>query len=350
MTLSDAIGVSRSSEPAGVLPRDAWRLDNHPDLRPGEARLDVEMLRLPAGLLAYFRDTVADEPGARRAALLETVAERGKLQAPHAGSDGSVVGRVAASADHPSGVAPGRRALAAATLGSVPLWLRHIAAWDGASPIVPATGHAIVLPTTPLAVVRDDLDTVVAVSAAETAPVVAALRRLAVAGGRVALLGGTGGAGAVAGVAAREGGARSVAVTVATLRDARLIEHVGAATPVVCDPSDAVEATRSLRVVLGGPADVAVAAAGAAAAAALTVRDGGTVVVAPSNDTVAEVAASVRAVGRDIQLLLAGGHVAGEVALTLDLVAEYPRLRAVIAGHTGTGTDPTLDAARERRP
>src|SRR4029079_2765765 len=82
--------------------------------------------------------------GAVRAAVLEIVRTRGKMQNPVTGSGGMLIGVVdAVGAESPLGLAVGQRVATLVSLTLTPLRLTDdLARWDGRSEQVPAEGTA----------------------------------------------------------------------------------------------------------------------------------------------------------------------------------------------------------------
>src|ERR1035438_7556621 len=88
------LGLHRVLEPAGVLPQAAWRLDPDPVIGSDEVRIQVDGLNLDAASYRQLRESSGESAEAMRAAVLEIVAERGKMQNPVTGSGGMLTGVV----------------------------------------------------------------------------------------------------------------------------------------------------------------------------------------------------------------------------------------------------------------
>ncbi len=328
------LGVHRSIDPIGVLPQAAWRLDNRPQVWPSEARLDLETLALDPVVFRRLRDEAGGDPGRLRATVLETVAERSKLQDPSTGRGGSLLGRISETGrDYPRHLQIGARVALPAALGLTPLWLADVAGWDGATPLVPARGHAIVFPSSPIARVPHDLAARFALSVLEVAPVVATLRRRLRPGNKVIVLGGARPAGAFASVAAREGGAARVLSVVTTWQEACLVEALGAATPTVADVTDPLATALAVRERLAGLCDLVVVCEdvkGAEAGALLATRSGGTAVFIASEATCAGLADVARSLSCDVEILVAGGPVRGAAEDAFELLTTYQALGMIL--------------------
>lgn len=342
------VGLHRVIEPPGALPQAAFRLDPSPVVQRNEMGIHVDLLNLDAASYRQLRDTHGGTAERLRAALLEIVAERGKLQNPVTGSGGMLVGRVGdVGPDHPGRVARGTRVATLVSLTLTPLWLEDISGWDGTSEVVPARGHAIVFARSPFAVVPDDLDLRVGLSVLDVAGAPALLARHVRPGSRVAVIGGSGKSGSLACIAAREAGASQVVAVVPSLRDVRLVEHVGAARPVIADATDPVACSAALSVALSGPADltaVCVDVPGAEGAALLSTADAGTVVFFSMATSFARAALGAEGLGADLTLLIGNGYIPGHAEHALGLVRRHAALHDLFAWRAGVGPEPGGDA------
>src|SRR3954469_13701629 len=109
--------------PAGVLPQAAERLDATPELRSDdEVRIRVERLNLDAASFRQLSGAHGGDGAAVRAAVLDIVAARGKMQNPVTGSGGMLVGVVdEVGPGSPLGLAPGDRVATLVSLTLTPL-------------------------------------------------------------------------------------------------------------------------------------------------------------------------------------------------------------------------------------
>ena len=114
--------MHRVLAPAGVLPQAAERLDTRRELWPDETRVRVERLNLDA---ASFRQLEAAHDGdgdAVRAAVLDIVRTRGKMQNPVTGSGGMLIGVVEEVGPEATlGLAVGDRVATLVSLSLTPL-------------------------------------------------------------------------------------------------------------------------------------------------------------------------------------------------------------------------------------
>ena len=153
------LGLHRVIEPPGVLPQAAWRLDASPAIAPDEVRIRVDRLNLDAASYRQIREAYAGDPDKIRAAVLDIITTRGKMQNPVTGSGGMLTGTVEESGpDSPLGLTPGQRVATLVSLTLTPLLITDgLVRWDGQSEQVPCEGHAILFARSIAAVLPDDL-------------------------------------------------------------------------------------------------------------------------------------------------------------------------------------------------
>src|ERR1039457_3346397 len=88
------LGLHRVIDPPGVLPQAAWQLDPSSAIGPDEVRVRVDRLNLDAASYRQIRETYGGHPDKIRAAVLDIIATRGKMQNPVTGSGGMLTGTV----------------------------------------------------------------------------------------------------------------------------------------------------------------------------------------------------------------------------------------------------------------
>ena len=129
------LGLHRVLDPPGVLPQAAWRLDPSPAIAPDEVRVRVDRLNLDAASYRQLRETYAHDPDKIRAAVLDIIATRGKMQNPVTGSGGMLTGTVEeAGPESPLGLKPGQRIATLVSLTLTPLAITDGLAAGTASP------------------------------------------------------------------------------------------------------------------------------------------------------------------------------------------------------------------------
>jgi L-erythro-3,5-diaminohexanoate dehydrogenase len=364
------LGLHRVLEPAGVLPQAARRLDTSPAIWPDEVRVAVRRLNLDAASFRQLREATGGEPAALRAAVLEIVADRGKMQNPVTGSGGMLTGVVEeAGPASPLGLAPGDQIATLVSLSLTPLAITDgLARWDGRSEQVPCAGHAILFGRSIAAVLPADLPAELALAVMDVCGAPALTHRVVAGypaadhpsgpGPVVAVLGAGGKSGSLSAAAARRAGAGKVIGVVPHEAEAALLRTAGqagrgrapggpagngqaAATAardaglvdeiVVADARDPVGVSRAIEAA-GGPADVTVVCVdvpGCEGGAILATAPGGTVIFFSMATSFTAAALGAEGAAADVTMLVGNGYVPGHAQLALDLIRAEPGVRAL---------------------
>jgi len=372
MTLaSSPLGLHRVVEPPGVLPQAAWRLDPSPDIRVDEVRIRVDRLNLDAASYRQLREAYGEDPDKVRAAVLDIVATRGKMQNPVTGSGGMLTGTVdAVGPASPLGLVPGQRVATLVSLTLTPLVITDgLARWDGQSEQVACDGTAILFARSIAAVLPEDLRAELALAVMDVCGAPALTQRVV---GRlarasdgapapvVAVLGAAGKSGSLSAAAARVAGAARVIGVVPNEGEAALLRDVADAggasgaggagladggagsgglvdAVVVADARDPVTLADAVAAA-GGPADVTVVcvdAPGCEGGAILATKQGGTVIFFSMATSFSGAALGAEGMAADVTMLIGNGYVPGHAELALQLVRENTAVRALFERRLG---------------
>ncbi|GAA3167366.1 L-erythro-3,5-diaminohexanoate dehydrogenase [Blastococcus jejuensis] len=329
-----ALGVPRVLEPTGVLPQAAQRLDASPEIGPDEVRIAVERLNLDAASFRQLSEAHHGDGAAVRAAVLEIVRTRGKMQNPVTGSGGMLIGTVdAVGPESPLGLRVGDRVATLVSLTLTPLSLSDgLARWDGRSEQVPAEGTAILFARSIAAVLPADLPDAVSLAVLDVCGAPAATARVVErAGARsVVVLGAAGKSGCLSLAAARAAGATELTGLVRDEAEAAALRATGLADRVVvADATDPL----AVAAAVGTPADVTVVCVdvpGAEHGAILATADGGTVVFFSMATSFPAAALGAEGMAADVTMLVGNGYTPGHAALALGLYRSAPGVRALI--------------------
>src|SRR3984893_12825620 len=274
--LSSSLGLHRVSDPPGVLPQAAWRLDPSPVIAPDEVRVRVDRLNLDAASYRQLRETYAADPDKIRAAVLDIIATRGKMQNPVTGSGGMLTGTVEETGPRsPLGLSPGQRIATLVSLTLTPLTITDgLSKWDGLSEQVPCEGHAILFARSIAAVLPDDLPVPLSLAVMDVCGAPALTSRVVKEGAVVVVIGAAGKSGSLSAAAARKAGAAKVIGVVPTQAEAELLRDPTATQDPLVDEIVIADAREPVGLAAkveqaGGPADVTVRCVDAAG------RDGG---------------------------------------------------------------------------
>jgi L-erythro-3,5-diaminohexanoate dehydrogenase len=371
------LGLHRVLEPSGVLPQAAWQLDARPDIWPDEIRIAVERLNLDAASFRQLHEAHGGDPDKIRAAVLEIVATRGKMQNPVTGSGGMLTGVVAeAGPESPLGLQAGDRIATLVSLSLTPLVITDgLARWDGQSEQVPCEGHAILFGRSIAAKLPSDMAAELALAVMDvcgapalTHRVVAQAARAAQASGggqptvpikpTVAIIGAAGKSGSLSAAAARQAGAGLVIGVVPHEAEAKILSDAIAADGehglvdeiVIADARDPVGLSSTIASA-GGPADVTVVCVdvpGCEGGAILSTAQSGTVIFFSMATSFTAAALGAEGVAADVTMLVGNGYAPGHAELALDLIRTEPGVRGIfqrrVAEHGSTeasSTDPS---------
>jgi L-erythro-3,5-diaminohexanoate dehydrogenase len=329
------LGLHRVLDPPGVLPQAAWRLDPNPAIARDEVRVRVDRLNLDAASYRQLRETYAGDPDKIRAAVLEIIATRGKMQNPVTGSGGMLTGTVAETGpDSPLGLKPGQRIATLVSLTLTPLVITDsLCRWDGQSEQVPCEGHAILFGRSIAAVLPDDLPVPLSLAVMDVCGAPALTQRVVRPGSVALVIGAAGKSGSLSAAAARQAGAATVIGVVPTEAEAALLRGASGLVDeiVIADARDPVSLADSVRAA-GGPADVTVVcvdAAGCEGGAILATAQGGTVIFFSMATSFSAAALGAEGMAADVTMLIGNGYVPGHADVALGLIRANPPVRAL---------------------
>lgn len=336
---SDPTGLHRVLDDATVLPQAAERLDTDREIWPDEVRVRVQRLNLDAASYRQLQRTHDHDGEAIRAAVLDIVATRGKMQNPETGSGGMLIGVVEeVGPDSPLGLAVGDRIATLVSLTLTPLVIEDgLQGWDGRSEQVPADGYAVLFARSIAAKLPDDLPVEQALSVMDVcgAPALTARVVAQYAAPTVAVIGGGGKSGSLSLAAARAAGARHTIGVVPRTDEAEALTAAGLADEVVLADARDPLALRDAVAKAGGPADVTVVCVdvpGCEGGAILATAERGTVVFFSMATSFSAAALGAEGVAADVTMLVGNGYVPGHADYALELFRQTAGVRTLFEG------------------
>jgi L-erythro-3,5-diaminohexanoate dehydrogenase len=335
-TQTSPLGLHRVLDPPGVLPQAAWRLDPDPAIAADEVRVRVDRLNLDAASYRQLRESYAGDPDKIRAAVLEIIATRGKMQNPVTGSGGMLTGTVEeAGPDSPLGLTPGQRIATLVSLTLTPLVITDsLRRWDARSEQVPCQGHALLFARSIAAVLPDDLPVPLSLAVMDVCGAPALTSRVVKEGDVALVIGAAGKSGSLSAAAAHSSGAAKVIGVVPTETEATLLRESGAGLVdeiVIADARDPVGLAEKVEKA-GGPADVTVVcvdASGCEGGAILSTKQGGTVIFFSMATSFSAAALGAEGLAADVTMLVGNGYVPGHAEFALDLLRTTPPVRSL---------------------
>jgi len=330
------LGLRRVLDPPGVLPQAAWRLDPSPAIAPDEVRVRVDRLNLDAASYRQLRETYAGDPDKIRAAVLEIITTRGKMQNPVTGSGGMLTGTVEeVGPASPLGLEPGQRIATLVSLTLTPLLITDgLSRWDAQSEQIPCEGHAILFARSIAAVLPPDLPVPLSLAVMDVCGAPALTQRVVKHGATVLVIGAAGKSGSLSAAAARRAGASKVIGVVPNETEATLLRDAAAGLVdeiVIADARDPVNLAAKVDKA-GGPADVTVVcvdAAGCEGGAILSTKQGGTVIFFSMATSFSAAALGAEGLAADVTMLVGNGYVPGHAEFALDLLRTTTSVRSL---------------------
>jgi len=333
------LGLHRVLDPPGVLPQAAWRLDPSPAIASDEIRVRVGRLNLDAASYRQLRETYAGDPEKIRAAVLDIIATRGKMQNPVTGSGGMLTGTVEEVGPRsPLGLKPGQRIATLVSLTLTPLVINDaLARWDGLSEQVPCEGHAILFARSIAAVLPEDLPVPLSLAVMDVCGAPALTSRVVTEGAVVVIIGAAGKSGSLSAAAARKAGAAKVIGVVPTQAEAELLRDPTVTQDPLVDEIVIADAREPVGLAAkveqaGGPAHVTVVcvdAAGCEGGAILSTAQGGTVIFFSMATSFSAAALGAEGLAADVTMLVGNGYVPGHAEFALDLLRTTPAVRSL---------------------
>jgi L-erythro-3,5-diaminohexanoate dehydrogenase len=333
---SSPVGLHRVLQPAGALPQAAERLDVSPELWPDEVRVRVERLNLDAASFRQLERTCGADGDRVRAAVLDIIGRRGKMQNPETGSGGMLVGTVEeVGEESPLGLHVGDRIATLVSLTLTPLVVEDgLRRWDGRSEQVPTDGYAILFGRSIAAVLPDDLPAELSLAVMDVCGAPALTARVAgqYADPVVVVVGGAGKSGSLSLAAARESGAGRTIAVVPDQAEADLLRRAAVADEVtVADARDPVALADAVRRA-GGPADVTVVCVdvpGCEGGAVLATAERGTVLFFSMATSFSAAALGAEGLAADVTMLVGNGYVPGHADYALSLLRRHEGVRSL---------------------
>jgi len=328
-----------------VLPQAAWRLDSKPAIWPDEVRVAVQRLNLDAASFRQLHQAHDGDAAAIKAAVLEIVSSRGKMQNPVTGSGGMLTGVVdEVGPDSPLGLQVGDKIATLVSLSLTPLVITDgLARWDGKSEQVPCEGHAVLFGRSIAAKLPDDMPAELALSVMDVCGAPALTHRVVSSSPAesptVAIIGAAGKSGSLSAAAARQAGAGRIIGVVPHEAEAQLLrqakssdgEHGLVDDVVIADARDPVGVSSALERA-GGPADVTVVCVdvpGCEGGAILSTAQGGTVIFFSMATSFTAAALGAEGVAADVTMLVGNGYVPGHAQLAIELIRAEPGVRGI---------------------
>jgi L-erythro-3,5-diaminohexanoate dehydrogenase len=333
-------GTHRVIEPAGVLPQPAWKIDNSMVVAANEILVDVQALNVDSASFTQLEQAAQGDVARIEAAVLDIVAQRGKLHNPVTGSGGMLIGTVreigsalACRID----LRPGERIATLVSLSLTPLQITRIKALHVERDQIEIEGQAILFETGLYAKLPADIPETTALAILDVAGAPAQTRRLVKRGDTVLVIGGGGKSGTLCIYEARkqagpkgEGGC-VIGVSPFEADCRRMLELGWVDHALRVDATDALALMQAVaEVTRGRLADATINCVNiphTEMGSILATREGGKIYFFSMATSFTAAALGAEGVGKDVEMLVGNGYARGHAELALNLLRESPRLR-----------------------
>ena len=342
-----SLGIHRVIEPRGALPQPAWKLDNTPVAYPTETLIKVHKLHIDSASFTQIANTCKRDTARMSRHILDIIAQRGKMHNPVTGSGGVLMGAVE-QLDEDFGkihnLAIGDTVVSLTSLSWLPLYVKTIHAIHLERSEVEVEGKAIFFRSNPLARLPGDLPQALVLAALDVAGAPSRVAALVRPGQRVIVLGAGGTAGLLTLCALRQqlgSNGEIIAIeynekAVADILDLGVSDVVvkGDAT----HPIELVEQVRHACSNADYQADLTINVVNVPhteLATILLTRKDGRILFFSMATSFTEAALGAEGMARQVEMHIGNGYMPDHGAVALQLLRDYPALRAIFARRFG---------------
>ncbi|MEI6509676.1 MAG: L-erythro-3,5-diaminohexanoate dehydrogenase [bacterium] len=339
MARGNPFGTHRVLEPLGVMPQAAKRLDcDMRSIYDNEILVDVERLNIDAASFTQLEEEGERDTAKIAGLIKKIIKERGKMHNPVTGSGGMFIGTVRrVGADLVSrDLKPGDKIASLVSLSLTPLALKRIKKIDLEKDQVEVEAQAVLFESGVYAKLPADLPDRLCLALLDVAGAPAQTARLVKPGDAVLVIGGGGKSGLLclyeakkrAGVTGRVIGLGHSASSTERIRESGFADLA-----IQGDASKPLEVyEKILEVTDGKLMDVTINCVnipGTEMASIMSTREGGIVYFFTMATSFTAAALGAEGIGKDVNMIIGNGFAKGHDRITLELMRESPKLRAL---------------------
>lgn len=345
--ISRSLGTHRAIEPRGALPQAAWKLDNTPVAQSSETLVEVNALHIDSASFTQIASVCDREIERMKKHILDIVTQRGKMHNPTTGSGGVLIGTIR-QLDELYGkaydLAIGDTIVSLTSLSWLPLYLESIDAIHLDRSEVEVAGKAIFFRSNPLAKLPSDLPRNIVVAALDVAGAPSRVATLVQPGQRVTVLGAGGTAGLLTLCALRQrlgsqGEIIAVEYNEQALQDVASLDV--ADVLVQGNATQALELVEKVREACAGQeyqADLAINVVNVSHtefATILLTKPAGRILFFSMATSFTAAALGAEGIARQVEMHIGNGYMPDNGAVALQLLRDYPVLRAIFTRRFG---------------
>lgn len=342
-----SLGTHRAIEPRGALPQAAWKLDNTPVAQSSETLVEVNALHIDSASFTQIASVCDREIERMKKHILDIVTQRGKMHNPTTGSGGVLIGTIR-QLDELYGkaydLAIGDTIVSLTSLSWLPLYLESIDAIHLDRSEVEVAGKAIFFRSNPLAKLPSDLPRNIVVAALDVAGAPSRVATLVQLGQRVTVLGAGGTAGLLTLCALRQrlgsqGEIIAVEYNEQALQDVASLDV--ADVLVQGNATQALELVEKVREACAGQeyqADLAINVVNVSHtefATILLTKPAGRILFFSMATSFTAAALGAEGIARQVEMHIGNGYMPDNGAVALQLLRDYPVLRAIFTRRFG---------------
>jgi len=339
---TDPYGVTRSIEPRGVLPQQAWQLDPSLPLAEDEIEILVECLNIDSASFIQIAESANQNPDKIIETIKTTIKTRGKQHNPVTSSGGMLLGSVGRiGPKYPNAVLnlkPGDKIASLVSLSLTPLELDQVLGLNLSAHQLKVRGRAFLFASSPLAKIPSDLSESMVLSALDVCGAPGQAARMVKPNQDVAVLGGGGKSGVLILYQAKLKGARTLAVEYSARAAEKLKAYSFIDQVIVADATQAVTCSNLVKSVYPKGADLVFNCANVSEtemATILSTKEGGQAYFFSMATSFSRAALGAEGLGADVTLIMGNGFVPGHSELTLQSLRDSKELYDYFAAHSG---------------
>lgn len=331
-------GTHRVIEPANVLPQPALRVNNDFEtIWDNEILVDVFTLNIDSASFTQIKQAAGADEEKIKAAILEIVSQRGKMQNPVTGSGGMFIGKVLKIGPKLKGkidLKEGDKIASLVSLSLTPLKIEKIIGIKKGTEQVNVRAKAVLFESGIYAKIPKDVPEKLALAILDVAGAPAQTDRLVKPGDTVVIIGAGGKSGVLCSYSARN----RAGVTGKIIGIEYSKEGVGKMKKMgfcdyalQADAARAVDCYKLVKDITGGKmADVVINCVNVnntEMASILMTRDRGVVYFFSMATSFTKAALGAEGVGKDIDMIIGNGYMKGHAEITLDILRKSPVIR-----------------------
>jgi L-erythro-3,5-diaminohexanoate dehydrogenase len=330
-------GTNRVIEPKGVLPQAALKVDNTMNIYDNELLIDVTTLNIDSASFTQIKNACGKDLLEMEKMILSIVKEKGKMQNPVTGSGGMLIGTIKeiGTAFPDKSIKVGDKIATLVSLSLTPLRITRINSINIDNDQVNIDGEAILFETGIFAKVPTEMDEHLVLAALDVAGAPAQVNKLVKPGDTVAIIGAAGKSGILCAYQAmiNAGDNGKVIGIVNEEQQIDLLKELDLCHEVIlADATKAVNLYEKVMAVNKEQVDVTINVVNVPnteMSCILITKDSGTVYFFSMATSFTKAALGAEGVGSDVTMIVGNGYTKGHADLTLNLVNNAPKIKAL---------------------